>query len=227
MQPAEEEKAPERLVLGRDVVVSRVNLCSGIVPDKLARLICESRQGPPWSEKVHCPNCGKNDFLISNPEGNTCGECHKGVVEITWTIERATQALLEGAARESQVHAAVLNPRSAPVPIGLIEVLPCELLDLNREMNDRSAVAIVRATRHRGRFAFVRNLSVHEDYAREDIYYALLESAVRSSADESMPFVLLVAESSMPHRICQRLRLPLAMWAKNGALLLGGMLRAH
>jgi hypothetical protein len=226
MPSVEKERAPKSFVLGRDVVVSRVNLSSGIVPDTLARLICESRQGPPYNEKVHCPHCGKHSFLIPNPEGRTCGQCRQGVVEITWTTKRATQALLEGVDRGGQIHVATLNPSHTPVPIGLIEVLPCELLDLNQQIHARVAEALIRITHHRGQYAFVRHLIVHQDYGQEGVYYALLESIVRSSTDKDIPFVLLVAEESVSHQMCQSLHMPMVMRLGHNALLFTGRLRA-
>jgi len=159
----------------------------------LAEMIVEGRRGAPWGEQWRCSGC-KRDFL-SKPANEICSWCSGGVVQQLWTERRAERETIEALRmRCVRTLVAFVVTSGQPMPVGVIELRPLAMDQLNEQVGAQVMAGVVRKLGRCGAYFYIQHLIVRPQWRGHGVGTALLDKAIKTaqgSMEAGIPLISL------------------------------------
>ncbi len=198
------------------------------LPNGLASIIVDGRRESPWKEQWRCSKCNHN-FLV-HPTDEQCTWCHQGVVQQLWTERRAEQETLEALhQRCSQVTAAFVVEAGHPILVGMIELRPVAMDQLNEQVGADVIAGVLRHFGRSGAYFFVHHLIVAPQWRSQGIGSKLLDQAIKRAqpdARSGIPLICLASRTPVAQDWFAKHQLAAVQFINDRHLLVGNVVRS-
>ncbi len=195
----------------------------------LAEMIVEGRRGAPWGEQWRCSGC-KRDFL-SKPANEICSWCSGGVVQQLWTERRAERETIEALRmRCAQTLVAFVVSSGHPMPVGVIELRPLAMDQLNEQVGAQVMASVVRELGRCGAYFYIQHLIVRPQWREHGVGTALLDRAIKtaqSSTEVGIPLISLSGRTNKDIDWFAKRKLKEIQPIGEQRVLVGNIVRSH